>query len=305
MHSEVGNTCVGAKINGRIVPLRYTLQNGDIVDILTQAGHLPSKDWLSIAKTSRARNKIKHVINANERERAIEIGQKISRRKRAASACRWHASSKADLEARGRRVRAEQDRRPLRQPRLRQILGPPGAAEIRTGAGGRRASPAARGRAHHNPAPRRDDDSAIKVHGVDDVMVYRAKCCNPIKGESIVGYVTRGKGIAVHSSTCPNVQNLMYDSERKIEVEWERHATDTFPVRIVVQTDDRPGILHQLTTVLATENTNVRSLEAKTDFSSDSDAASVEMTVDVRDKKQLEKLCTPCGASPASATWSA
>jgi GTP diphosphokinase / guanosine-3',5'-bis(diphosphate) 3'-diphosphatase len=123
-------------------------------------------------------------------------------------------------------------------------------------------------------------------------MVYRAKCCNPIKGEGIVGYVTRGKGIAVHSRACPNVQSLMYESERKIDVEWERHTSDTFPVRIVVQTDDRPGLLHQLTTVLANENTNVRSLEAKTDFSQNNDGASVEMTVDVRDKKQLEKLCS-------------
>ncbi len=110
-----------------------------------------------------------------------------------------------------------------------------------------------------------DDGDVIKVHGADDVMVYRAKCCNPIKGEAIVGYVTRGKGIAVHSRTCPNVQNLMYDSERKIEVDWARNASDTFPVRIVVHTDDRPGLLHQLTSVLSDENTNVRSLEAKAD----------------------------------------
>ena len=136
-----------------------------------------------------------------------------------------------------------------------------------------------------------DDDDVIKVHGVDDVMVYRAKCCNPIKGEAIVGYVTRGKGIAVHARMCPNVQNLMYDSERKIEVEWARHASDSFPVRIVVHTDDRPGLLHQLTSVLSDENTNVRSLEAKTDVSG-TDEALVEMTVDVRDKKQLEKLCS-------------
>ena len=113
---------------------------------------------------------------------------------------------------------------------------------------------------------RKDDDSIIRVHGLEDILVYRAKCCNPIKGDAIVGYVTRGKGIAVHSRACPNVQNLMYDSERKIEVEWERNTKDTFPVRIIVRTDDRPGLLHQLTTVLANENTNVRSLEAKADF---------------------------------------
>ena len=270
--------------------LRYTLRNGDIVDILTQASHLPSKDRLSIARTSRARNKIKHVINANERERAIEIGQKMLEKEARRLGVQMARIPKADLEAvaAGYGLSKIEDlyaslgygkfsaRQVLQKSAPEQVAEePPAPPVVEPG----------------TPAARRDDDSAIKVHGVDDVMVYRAKCCNPIKGESIVGYVTRGKGIAVHSKTCPNVQNLMYDSERKIEVEWERHATDTFPVRIVVQTDDRPGLLHQLTTVLAGENTNVRSLEAKTDFSQGNDAASVEMTVDVRDKKQLEKLC--------------
>jgi len=122
-------------------------------------------------------------------------------------------------------------------------------------------------------------------------MVYRAKCCNPIKGEAIVGYVTRGKGIAVHSRACTNVTNLMYDSERRIDVEWARNATDSYPVRIVVHTDDRPGLLHQLTTILSGESTNVRSLEARTVIDERNDGALIEMTVDVRDKKQLEKLC--------------
>ena len=127
------------------------------------------------------------------------------------------------------------------------------------------------------------------MKGVDDLLVYRAKCCNPIRGEAIVGYVTRGKGVAVHSKTCPNVQNLMYDVERKIDVEWARNTTDAFPVKIVVHTDDRPGLLAQLTSVLSSENTNIRSLEARTEANA-ADGALIEMTVDVRDKKQLEKL---------------
>ena len=130
--------------------------------------------------------------------------------------------------------------------------------------------------------------SAEHGRGIDDLLVYRAKCCSPIHGEAIVGYVTRGKGVAVHSKMCPNVQNLMYDAERKIEVDWARNASDSFPVRIVVHTDDRPGMLNQLTSALFDESANIRSLEAKTNL--DHDGALVEMTVDVRDKKQLEKL---------------
>jgi GTP pyrophosphokinase len=138
------------------------------------------------------------------------------------------------------------------------------------------------------PGPH-DGEAVIRVKGVDDLLVYRAKCCNPIRGEVIVGYVTRGKGIAVHSKTCPNVQNLLYDVERKIDVEWARNTADTFPVKMVVHTDDRPGLLAQITSMLSNENTNIRTLEARTEVDN-ADGALIEMTVDVRDKKQLERL---------------
>ena len=291
VHSQVGTTCTGAKVNNRIVPLRYELQNGDVVDILTQAGHEPSKDWLSFVKTARARNKIKHIINANERERAIEIGQKYLEKEARRLGVQLARIPKNDLE----RVAADYGlskvedlyaslgygkfsaRQVLQKSVPEQVPEEPVAAPPQYDPGA---------------ASRKDDDAVITVHGVDDVMVYRAKCCNPIKGEAIVGYVTRGKGIAVHSRTCSNVQNLIYDSERKIQVDWARDASDSFPVRIVVHTDDRPGLLHQLTSILSDEKTNVRSLEAKTEISQTSDAALIEMTIDIRDKKQLEKLCS-------------
>ncbi len=293
VHSEVGNTCTGAKVNGRIVPLRYVLRNGDIVDVLTQSGHAPSKDWLAIVKTSRAKNKIKHIINENERERSIEIGQKYLEKEARRLGVQLNRVQKADLE----RVAGEYGLSKVEDLYASLGYGKFSARQV--------LQKFAPDQVAEEPAPppmvetapsqgyrQKDDDAVIKVHGVDDVMVYRAKCCNPIKGESIVGYVTRGKGIAIHSKMCPNVQNLMYDAERKIEVDWARNASDSFPVRIVVHTDDRPGLLHQLTSVLLGESTNVRSLEAKTDVNASNDAALVEMTVDVRDKKQLEKLCS-------------
>ena len=294
IHSDVGQQCVGAKVNGRIVPLRYTLRNGDIVEILTQPGHEPSKDWLALVKTSRARNKIKHVINANERVRAIEIGEKYLEKEARRLGVQLSKIQRTDLE----RVAGEYGvskiedlyaalgygkfsaRQALQKlvPQLAKEeqleLPKPGALEPVPGPG---------------PQGTQDGDSVIRVKGVDDLMVYRAKCCNPIRGEAIVGYVTRGKGVAVHSKMCPNVQNLMYDVERKIDVEWARNTADAFPVRIVVHTDDRPGLLAQITSILSNENTNIRSLEARTDDGG-ADRALVEMTVDVRDKKQLEKL---------------
>jgi GTP pyrophosphokinase len=296
IHSDVGHTCMGAKVNGRNVPLRSTLRNGDIVEIMTQAGHEPSKDWLAFVKTSRARNKIKHVINASERLKAIDIGQKYLEKESRRLGVQLNKVARAELENVASEYgysKMEDLYAALGYGRFsaRQILSKVAPGVVREEPDEKAApEPSYAGVAAAAPMPGRprDGEGVIKVRGVDDLLVYRAKCCNPIRGEAIVGYVTRGKGVAVHSRMCPNVQNLMYDVERKIEVEWARAAEDAFPVRIVIHTDDRPGMLMQLTSVLSDENSNIRSLEAKTEI--DHDGGIVEMTVDVRDKKQLEKL---------------
>ena len=295
IHSDVGSACVGAKVNGRIVPLRSALRNGDVVEIMTQPGHQPSKDWLAFVKTARARNKIKHLINASERAKAIEIGDKYLDKEARRLGVQLGRVTKSEFD----RVAGEYGYSKMEDLyaalgygkfSARQVLSKlvpdavtdePEEASPEDGFVRPAPAPAMPGKPH-------DGDAVIKVRGMDDLLVYRAKCCNPIRGEAIVGYVTRGKGVAVHSRMCPNVQSLMYDVERKIEVEWARAAEDAFPVRIVVHTDDRPGMLNQLTSVLSDENTNIRSLEAKTAI--DQDGGIVEMTVDVRDKKQLEKL---------------
>ncbi len=139
-------------------------------------------------------------------------------------------------------------------------------------------------------APAPAGDLVLKVKGAEDLLVYRAKCCNPIPGESIVGYITRGKGVAVHSANCPNVQSLLYEVERRIDVEWARSASEFFPVKMIVHAEDRPGILNHLTAVLAGEDSNIRNLEARPDEAHNGDGAIIEMTVDVRDKKQLERI---------------
>ncbi|MBV9441549.1 MAG: bifunctional (p)ppGpp synthetase/guanosine-3',5'-bis(diphosphate) 3'-pyrophosphohydrolase [Acidobacteriaceae bacterium] len=293
IHSDIGHTCVGARINGAIRPLKSTLRNGDVVEILTQPGHQPSRDWLGVVKTSRARNRIKHVINAAERAKAVEIGQKslekearrlgvslgrISNQDLETVASEYGVSKTEDLYAAlgfgkfsARQVLqkvAPDDIPPesLPVPELPRI-SPPGT-----------------------PSPLGDGDLTIHVKGADDVLVYRAKCCNPIRGERIVGYITRGKGVAVHSQQCPNVQNLMYEAERKIDVEWARSANDPLPVKVIVYTDDRPGILHQLTSILSAEQSNIRTLEARADHTRSDESAVVDITMEVRDKKQLERV---------------
>jgi guanosine-3',5'-bis(diphosphate) 3'-pyrophosphohydrolase len=293
IHSDVGNNCVGAKVNGRIVPLRYTLRNGDIVEIMTQPNHLPSKDWLSIVKTSRARNKIKHVINTTERAKAIEIGEKYLEKEARRLGVALNKVTKTELE----RVAGEYGYSKMEDLYAGLGYGKFSARQVLQNAAPAQFDVLQPAETVEQPAPapvpgpRRAPagDVTVKVKGSDDLLVYRAKCCNPIPGEAIVGYVTRGKGVAVHALACPNVQNLMYEVERKIDVEWARSATDQFAVKLVVRTDDRPGLLNQLTSILSTENTNIRSLEARTDAER-GDGAIIEMTVEVRDKKQLEKL---------------
>jgi GTP pyrophosphokinase len=303
IHSDVGHRCVGAKVNGRIVPLRYGLKNGDVVEILTQSGHSPSKDWLNLVKTSRARNKIKHFINATAREKAIDIGSKylekearrlgislgkIAKTEFERVAGEYGLSKTEDLHAAlgygrysARQVLSKVA--PELVPEKEPAPAPAPAETGRLPVDGVAAPVEARGKPENG-------DLVIKVKGIDDLLVYRAKCCNPIRGESIVGYVTRGKGIAVHSTNCANVQNLMYEVERKIDVEWARSANEDFPVRMVIYTDDRPGMLNQLTSVLFAENSNIRSLEARGDDKRGGDGAIVEMTVEIKDKRQLEKV---------------
>ena len=294
IHSDVGNTCVGAKVNGQIKPLKYSLRNGDVVEILTQAGHQPSKDWLTIARTSKARNRIKHVINASERAKAVEIGQKSLEKEARRLGVNLGRISRDDLDivATEYGVSKTEDlyaalgfgkfsARQVLQKVAPDDLPPPDATPAPAPP---RSAPSGFG------SPFGGGDATIHVKGVDDVMVYRARCCNPLRGEQIVGYITRGKGVAVHAVQCPNVQNLMYEAERKIDVEWARTASEPLPVKVVIYTDDRPGILNQLTSILFTESSNIRSLEARGDQSRSDDSAIVDVTIEVKDKKQLERV---------------
>ena len=294
IHTEVGNQCVGAKVNARIVPLKYNLKNGDVVDILTQQGHLPSKDWLAIAKTSRARNKIKAVINTTERAKAVEIGEKYLEKEARRFGVQWKKVNREQLQA----VAAEYGFPKMEDLHAalgygkfspRQVLIKLAPEQVEAV---ERASAPAEAPATPAVPPDRlaDKDLVIRVKGIDDVMVYRAKCCNPIRGEEIVGYITRGKGVAVHSLNCTNVQNLMYEVERKISVEWVRATEDTFAVRLTAYADDRPGILSHLTSVVFQEGSNIKALEAQPDEQRADGSAIINVLLDVRDKKQLERV---------------
>jgi len=285
IHTEVGHHCVRAKVNGRIVPLKYRLRNGDIVEIVTQANHSPSRDWLPLVKTSRARNKIKHWINVAQRSRAVEIGKKLIEKE----ARKYDVALKKIGEADYQRVAREYGCSQaddlsagigFGKFSARQILAKlVPSARLEAGQPSRLSNAV-----QHALGLARD--AAIQVHGHDDLLVYRSKCCNPIRGEEIVGYITRGKGIAVHSKTCPNVQNLLYDSERRIEVEWAGPKYTVYPVKLTLFTADRQGLLADVTSVISGVHSNIQNIEARTG----DNQASIDVTVDIVDLKHLEKI---------------
>ena len=300
IHTEVGNTCVGAKVNGRMAQLRTKLHNGDIVEVVTQNGHTPSRDWLTFAKSSRARNKIKHWLNEHQRERAVEIGKKLLDREarkykvslskltdtdyaRAASECGLATASDL-MAAIG-----------FGKYSSRQVLNKlsPGVTS-QTGLEVEPGKDAATGAM--SEAVRRvhmHGSDSLQVEGQDDLLVYRARCCNPIRGEEIVGYVTRGKGVAVHARSCPNVQNLLYESDRRISVEWARMAEEnagrkmTYPVKLTVFCDDRAGMLKEMTAVISDDGTNIRGVDSKP--TGDSEAV-VEFVLEAEDMRHLTRL---------------
>jgi len=296
IHTEVGHTCIGAKVNGRMVPLRHKLHSGDIVEILTQPGHKPSRDWLGLVKSSRSRNKIKHWLNVHQRERAIEIGRKLIEKEARKYRIALKEIKDEDLlkVASGYGLGKADDLMSgigYGKYSARQVLArllPAGATPSIAGdieAEGLTSQPGG-----ISSVVRRvfGDHNAITVRGQGDMLVYRARCCNPIRGEGIVGYITRGKGVAVHSLHCPNVTNLLYEPERRIDVEWARDdSTPTaYPVKLTVYCDDRFGMLKNITGVIGDAKSNIRNIAAHTANSQ----ASVEVVLDISDLKHLETI---------------
>ncbi|MDE3154238.1 MAG: bifunctional (p)ppGpp synthetase/guanosine-3',5'-bis(diphosphate) 3'-pyrophosphohydrolase [Acidobacteriota bacterium] len=287
IHTDVGHQCVGARVNGKIVPLRTRLRNGDIVEIVTQAAHKPSRDWLNFVVTSRARNKIRHVIHAQEKTRSTELGRRLFEKE----ARRFDLNPKTLIEADGfGRVLGDGSTKPeevfaaigygklsARQVLVRLV--PPEQLQEKPPEGGVAS------------VVRRvlgTGEAKIKVRGIDDLMVFRARCCNPIRGEKIVGYVTRGKGVSVHAATCPNVVNLLYDPERRIDVEWDKEGDAArYTVRLMIQVEDRKGILADISSKIADVNTNITNAEART---GDDHRGRIDVTVEISDLKHLQKV---------------
>jgi GTP diphosphokinase / guanosine-3',5'-bis(diphosphate) 3'-diphosphatase len=286
IHTEVGHQCVGAKVNGQIVPLRHVLTNGDVVEIITQKGHEPSRDWLKFVQTSRSRSKIRHWINLHEREEATSVGRRLLEREARNCGIGLKKISDADWQ----RVAAEYGCARVEDLHADLGYGKWSARQVLAKAAGQTLPESTEDKSPKIVSTVRRmlgmQHATIQVRGHDDLMVYRAKCCNPIPGDDIVGYVTRGRGVAVHSTACPNVQNLLYETERRIAAEWSGAAESTFAVRLRILTEDRPGMLAEITAAISVAEANIRTLESVGEHLH----ARIEIALDVRDRKQLEKI---------------
>ncbi len=282
VHTEIGHHCVGAKVNGKLVPLRHPLKSGDTVEIQTSPAQTPSKDWLKFVRTPRAKARIKHWIKIEERRRSLEIGKRLLER-----------------ELRRHHLSPAQSFKSERLAEMTKDFGVASTDDLFVAIGYGRVAPeqvvqrlATDGTLKEGIASRLISkmglyEGVVKIQGLNDVLVHFSKCCSPVPGDRIIGFITRGRGLSVHTTDCPNLDELDYDRDRLIDVEWERHAGETYPVKIHVLTVDRPGMLAAVSAAVSTAEANISHAEIST---TEERKAILEFVVDIRDRAHLEKV---------------
>ena len=260
IHTDVGNQCIGAKVNRNIVPIKYQLQNGDMIEIITQTGHHPSKDWLKFAVTSRARSKIKNWIKTEERSKSIDLGKDLLEKEFK----RHHL--KFTAVARSEEIKKIYDEYGLNS--LEDLMVSVGYGKISPKHVVRLFLPEeiARGEEIPEEKPKKKappiSTPGISLTGIEDVMVHYAKCCNPIPGDEIVGYISRGRGINIHAAQCPHIQE--FDSERVVDVQWSIREKHTYPVGMRVVCKDQKGLVAELSAIISAMDINISHAEIDT-----------------------------------------
>ncbi|HEX9945687.1 MAG TPA: bifunctional (p)ppGpp synthetase/guanosine-3',5'-bis(diphosphate) 3'-pyrophosphohydrolase [Thermoanaerobaculia bacterium] len=292
VHTDLGHHCAGARVNGKLVPLRTPLQNGDMVEVLTNPSRNPSRDWLNLVVTSRAKNKIRQWLNTQQKQRAMEIGRRLFDK---------------ELRKYGLSLRRLTD-----APEFAEYLQAEGLSKIedlysRVGFGkteprhvfervvglekleeGQEKPPPGRLRQAVSKILPFGAAGPLTVKGHGDLLAYLAKCCNPLPGEEIVGYITRGRGVSVHRADCPNVQNLLYNPEREIEVKWDQQKNDVYQVALTIEVEDQQGMLARLAEAITRAGSNITSIEADTYH--EIGRGNISVVCQLRDRKHLDKL---------------
>ena len=282
VHTEVGNHCVGARVNGKLVPLRQTLRQGDIVEVTTSPTQKPSRDWLRVVRSTRARSKIKQWLQKEERSRSVILGRELLERE----AKKHRLALTTILESEEiRKVATEHGfstvddllaglgfGKTSAQTVIARFAPPDTMADAQTA---KTAKP-----------PKGRSDSGVTVKGIDDVLARFAKCCGPVPGDPIVGFITRGRGITVHTRDCPTLATGSVDSERTVAVDWDVAEKSALPVRIAVHIGkDRPGLLADISTAISSRHVNI--VKAEVTVTEDRKGFN-HFTVEVADLDQLQ-----------------
>jgi guanosine-3',5'-bis(diphosphate) 3'-pyrophosphohydrolase len=287
VHTDIGHHCVGAKINGKIVPLKYVMRNGDRIEIVTQAGHAPSRDWLKFVKTSKARARIKAWIKIEDRRRSILLGKELLEKDLRKNDLSPSKIFKADellqiaqemshgtvddlLAAVGygkvsvhHVVNRLLPDRPPAEPLAKKPVKKSAAAEKRSSGGG------------------------MKIGGMDEMLFHLSKCCNPVPGDKVVGFITRGRGISVHTADCPNIADMTFDKDRMIDVSWGDVRPGAHAVRISVRTQDKPGLLANVSSSISAADSNISQAAVTTNQDKQ---AILSFTIDITDIDHLNKI---------------
>lgn len=280
IHTQVGHRCVGAKINDRIVPLKYTMRSGDTIEIITSPTHGPSRDWLKFVVTQRAKSRIKQWIKAEERKRSIELGLELLERE-----LKRHDLNPSVLKS-------EDMQKVLKSFSIQSLED----LYAFVGYGKLSAHQVANKLIPEKPAEEvpiarvakpQKEQRGITIKGLDNILYHTAKCCFPIPGDGLVGFITRGKGVTIHRRDCPNLDSFAVDAARLIDVEWKVEGDATSPVRLLIETVDRPGILASLSALISSVDVNISHLEAS---STEDKRAHITFILEVKDKSQLTGL---------------
>lgn len=288
IHSDIGSHCVGAKINGKLMPLSTPLVSGDTVEIITDKNRQPSRDWLKLVKTAKARSRIQHYIRTEERTRAVELGKDM-------------------LEKEGRKLgvnagkAAKDGTLQLLLPEyslnsLEDLYAAVGYARITPRKVLNRFIALTRPQEEESPiapvpkdTPSRKSSEGIIIQGLDDTLIHFARCCNPVPGDAVVGFISRGRGVIIHTLDCPNVQNL--EPERLISANWSNQESKPFPAKIHLIGKNEKGLLASLTRALYEQDINIDFLQV---YSMVDGRAEMDFTVEVRDAvhlyQSIEKL---------------
>jgi GTP pyrophosphokinase len=284
IHTEVGNQCTGAKVNGRMVPLKYELQTGEIVEIITTKGHNPSKDWIGFVKTVKARSKIRQWIKIQEKERSLSLGREMCEKEFRKYRLNFNALVKSE--------EMEKAVSHFGFKSVDDLIASVGYGKITPLQIIRRIEPKSEVEPDANllnkiidKVRKKKEKGGVTVKGLDDILVRFGKCCQPVPGDNITGYITQGQGVTIHRTNCVNA--LKMNPERQIEVAWDDAIGDTYPVRILVRSMDRVGLLADLAGVMSKIGANI--VSANTEVHDDKTVDGF-FTVHVGDVEHLDRL---------------